>query len=347
VGHKWLIFSDWNYHIIFANKMATVTCPGKPPVKDKFTEMGNSQRFVKGIPDSSGIEEDNVQVYAIPYNAGDPSVSDPGSNQSTLLIMSVENVSGQPFGYGYLINATTTQGTLNYTITHSSGGLSINAGDNALNASVSFFSATPQGYSVSQTLNVSLAASQTINFPAFYIANAAPSKTVVGQGYSNNINVTVANKGNSNETFNLNVYANQTLIGSLTNVSLASASTTTIPFAWKTSGFAKGKYFISACTTPVLGEINTTNNQYMFSLPVYVAIVGDIASIQNGKLVDIPKGKVDMLDVGLVASKFGKRQGQPGWDPNCDLTGPKGVPDGRVDMLDVGLVASMFGKTDP
>jgi len=266
---NWKRLPIYNYYIVIgyvpkpSSKSITVKSSEWPELPaDRFTGTGDSRTFVKGIPYSSGIEEGNVQVFGFPsFSAGEP-VIDPGLNQSTLLITSVENDSGQPFGYGYLINATTLQGTLNYTVTPSSGGLSINAGGNALNASVSFFSATSQGYSVSQALNVSLAASQTANFPAFYVANVAPSKTVVTQGASDGINVTVANKGNSTETFNLNVYANQTLIGSRTNVSLASNSTTTITLDWDTTSFAYGNYTISASAQPISGETNAVNSAY-------------------------------------------------------------------------------------
>jgi hypothetical protein len=47
------------------------------------------------------------------------------------------------------------------------------------------------------------------------ITNVTPSKTVVGQGYSMNVNVTVANQGDFTETFNVTLYAqnqNQTAI---------------------------------------------------------------------------------------------------------------------------------------
>jgi len=33
---------------------------------------------------------------------------------------------------------------------------------------------------------------------------------------------------------------------------------------------------------------------------------------------------------------------------NCDLTGPTlGVPDGKINMMDVAIVARHFGETDP
>jgi hypothetical protein len=178
------------------------------------------------------------------------------------------------------------------------------------------------------------------------VTNVSPYKTVVGQGLSMTINVTSANYGNYSESFTVTVYANTTVIGNIAVTNLSPEATQTLTLTWKTTGFAKDNYTIWAYAVPLSGETHTIDNTFSGGW-IIVAMVGDIASIRNGKLVDIPAGKVDMLDVGLVASQFGKRQGQQGWNPNCDLTGPKGVPDGRVDMLDVGLVASMFGKHDP
>ena len=44
------------------------------------------------------------------------------------------------------------------------------------------------------------------------VTNVIPSKTVVGHGYSLNINITVANQGDYTETFNVTLYANTTTI---------------------------------------------------------------------------------------------------------------------------------------
>jgi len=84
-------------------------------------------------------------------------------------------------------------------------------------------------------------------------------KTVVGQGYTMNINVTVANQGDYTEIFNITVYANTTAIATQT-ITLTSGNSTTITFTWNTTGFAKGKYTISAYAWPVPGETDTEDN---------------------------------------------------------------------------------------
>jgi hypothetical protein len=60
-----------------------------------------------------------------------------------------------------------------------------------------------------------------------------------------------------------------------------------------------------------------------------VYLVGDV----NGD------GKVRVDDVLLVAQHFGLNEGDPGWNPQCDLTG-----DGKVRVDDILLVAQAFGK---
>lgn len=157
---NWLNYSVTGYNIVIADKMINVSSNG---LQDYFTLAGNSQTFVCGIPGSSGIEEGNTQVYAIPE--GTPfTVSDPAADQSTMLITRVDNESGQLVGYGYLLNATTTQGLLDYTVTPSSQSLLISAGANAFNASVAFCYATPQSHSIFQDSNILLSAMQTANF---------------------------------------------------------------------------------------------------------------------------------------------------------------------------------------
>jgi hypothetical protein len=52
-----------------------------------------------------------------------------------------------------------------------------------------------------------------------------------------------------------------------------------------------------------------------------------------------------MKDIGIAAAAFGTRTGEPGWNPDADITGPRPlVPDGVVDMRDIAMIAQNFGK---
>lgn len=58
--------------------------------------------------------------------------------------------------------------------------------------------------------------------------------------------------------------------------------------------------------------------------------------------------KVDMRDLGLIAASFGSNLGDPRWNSNADVTGPgHQAPDGKVDISDIILTASNFGKHYP
>ena len=172
----------------------------------------------------------------------------------------------------------------------------------------------------------------TVGMPIHDIAiiDVIPSKNVVGQGYSLNINVTAANQGDYTEVFNITVYANTTVIQTQT-LTLTSGNFTTITFTWNTSGFAKGNYTISAYAWPVQGETDTVDNT-LIDGTVYVGILGDV----NADSV------VDIFDLVTVGNSYGSGPGAPKWNPNADING-----DDIIDIFDLVLVANHYGETDP
>ena len=94
------------------------------------------------------------------------------------------------------------------------------------------------------------------------VTNVTPSRPVVHQGSSVNIDVTVENQGDYPESFNVTAYANTTEIETKT-ITLTSGSSTTTTFTWNTTGFAAGDYAISACAWPVPGEIDIADNTFV------------------------------------------------------------------------------------
>jgi len=170
------------------------------------------------------------------------------------------------------------------------------------------------------------------------ITNITPSKTVVSQGYSLNINVTAANQGDYTETFNITAYANTTIINTLTNVTLAGGSSTTITFIWNTSGFAKGNYTITAIATPVPNETDTKDNTIIDGW-VVVTIMGDVDGDFDCDADDV---------FTYISPAYGtkgppkKYPADPNYNPNCDFDG-----DGDVDADDVFMyLAPNYGKKD-
>jgi serine protease AprX len=161
------------------------------------------------------------------------------------------------------------------------------------------------------------------------IVNVATFKTIVGQGFSTHVNVTVANHGNVPENFNVTIYANQTIIATRQNVVLASGNVMAITLTWNTSGFVKGNYSISAYAWPVPGETNVADNNFTDGW-VFISMVGDINA----------DGKVDAKDVYIAAQAYGSRPGYPYWNANCDIN-----DDGTSDLKDYYIVCKNYGKS--
>jgi hypothetical protein len=130
------------------------------------------------------------------------------------------------------------------------------------------------------------------------VTAVVPLKTVVGQGYLCNVNMTVANLGGYDETFNVTVYANQTTI-ERQNITVSIGSFETITFAWNTSGFVRGIYTISAYAWPVLDETNTANNDCNGG-QMQITKVGDIGSRVSGiNVFGVCDGLVTSTDLNL------------------------------------------------
>jgi hypothetical protein len=162
------------------------------------------------------------------------------------------------------------------------------------------------------------------------VVGVHPWKTIVGQGYSMRINVTLANQGDFTETFNVTTYANTTTIQTKT-ITLTSKNSITITFTWNTTSFAKGNYTISAYAWPVQGETDTADNTFIDGF-VVVAMVGDVNA----------DGYINIKDIVLVSAIFGAKKGDPEYQPNPDVNG-----DGYINIKDIVLVSANFGATDP
>jgi hypothetical protein len=154
--------------------------------------------------------------------------------------------------------------------------------------------------------------------------------SIQGQGYIDNLTVTVGNYGIYNETFKVTVYANTTMIASQ-NVTLSpmygARNSETITVAWNTKGFAYGNYTISANVTLTSGETNGWVGPFTYG-KVEVTIPGDV---DGNRWVNI-------LDVVKITSIYGSKLGNPLFNPNCDINS-----DGKITILDVVACTSHYG----
>ena len=177
--------------------------------------------------------------------------------------------------------------------------------------------------------NFTVSAGQILNLQMPAI-NAVSAKTVIGKGFSDNVTVLVAEKGDYAETFNVTAYANSTVIGTQ-QVSLNATDQMTLTFTWNTTGFAYGNYTISTCVSLVTGETNTANNTFTGG-KVTVTIPGDVDG----------NGVVNMSDIITILKAFGSTIGQPHYNPNCDIAN-----NGKIDLNDLIIALRNFGQHYP
>jgi len=164
------------------------------------------------------------------------------------------------------------------------------------------------------------------------------SKTAVGQGYNLSITVTILNYGIYTEISNIEIYANTMPIASQ-NVILTSRNSTTITFTWNTTGIPYGYYTISAVADTVPTETDTTDNTLVDGT-VFVTIPGDImGDVVQGIPDPNADGDSDGFDFGAFAFAFGRKIGEPTYNPKADIDG-----DGDIDGFDFGTFAFNFGR---
>ena len=165
-------------------------------------------------------------------------------------------------------------------------------------------------------------------WPNIAITEITPSKTVVGQGYTMQIDVTIENQGSDQAIFNVTLYCNYTVIGTLTNITLRGLNSIAIPYTWNTSGWTKGVYIISANASLVIGETNTDDNTFVCNRAVIITVPGDTDGDMD----------IDIYDIVRIASIYGAKRGEARFNPNCDIDG-----NGEINIYDVVIATSRYG----
>lgn len=167
------------------------------------------------------------------------------------------------------------------------------------------------------------------------VSNVISLKTVVNEGRCDRINVTIANQGYFTHLINVTICANSTSIHRC-SATLQGGTSTTISFIWNTTGFAYGNYTIKAVADTVLGETDTTDNNSTGGW-VLVTIPGDVdGDLENGRY------DVDLFDAVKLLACYGAKEGEPSFDPNCDIDN-----DGRVFLFDAVILLSRYGQKYP
>jgi hypothetical protein len=154
------------------------------------------------------------------------------------------------------------------------------------------------------------------------------------QGWNVMVNVTVKNKGNMTETFDVHFYFDSNLGGTMIVNNLVPGEERVIPMIWNTSTVQPSishNYTISGLADPApfqtdLSDINFTDGT------VNIRVLGDV----NGD------GKVDIKDIAQLVQVFHTFPGKPNWNPLFDLD-----RNGVIDMRDIAICVMNFGKSAP
>jgi hypothetical protein len=111
------------------------------------------------------------------------------------------------------------------------------------------------------------------------IIHVAPSTNWIYQGWPVDISITAENLGNISETFDVEIYYDNNLAGTLPVVDLPSNTEINLIFTWDTTGVPEGNYTISAEATAVPFEYNTANNNYTDGTVRVFTQIRDVAII--------------------------------------------------------------------
>jgi len=196
-----------------------------------------------------------------------------------------------------------------------------------------------------------------VSLTRIYIDPPSIEDPNLGPGKTFSINVKIANVSNlSGYAFNLSY---NTLILTCIGVSVGPSGNMPRPM-WEIDD-EKGNVWVNvtygtllttdspatlaSLTFMIQGRGNSVFGLYHTSL---VNSLGEPISHEasNGYFVncspyDLNKdGHVNIIDVVIVANAFGKKEGDPGWDPRADVNG-----DGVVNIIDLVLVGTHFGET--
>jgi hypothetical protein len=169
--------------------------------------------------------------------------------------------------------------------------------------------------------------------PNVVLTGIIVSKTVVGQGNSDQVNVTIGNLGAPDTSFDVALSANDTVIGTQRVLNLSGWNSTSTSFKWNTTGCTYGNYTLSVSVSLVPGKVGFSGSN--LTRWAIVSLQGDITGSSG-----MPDGKVNILDISLAAKAYGSKLGDERFELNADLNN-----DGVINILDISAIAREYGRT--
>jgi len=156
------------------------------------------------------------------------------------------------------------------------------------------------------------------------------TRNFVYPGRTVDIIVIAANLGDTTTTFNVTAYYDNSTIGTQTIVNLPPSHNKTLTFTWNTTGLLPcNNYTISAYASPVMYELDFTNNRFEDGW-VKIKYIGDLNN----------DGVVDIFDITLAAQSYGTSVGDPQYNDEADVAPVYGV----VDIFDLVTIAYHYGE---
>jgi hypothetical protein len=193
------------------------------------------------------------------------------------------------------------------------------------------------------------------------VSNATSSPTLLQQGGTVRSNFTANNPGDYNETLTINsLYQNSTsVIFKTTTMALRPGRSAFVQTWWNTTISAPAKYQIVVFAVPVFGESVRLwgGNRAVAGNVTVQRIPEDIDGDGRVDIIDLalvavkfgmttlPEDvnhdcRIDIVDLAIVANHFGTKLGDPNWYAPADVD-----RDGYVDINDLARVAFRYGTT--
>jgi len=148
--------------------------------------------------------------------------------------------------------------------------------------------------------------------------------------WSVSVKVTIKNEGTYHETFNVELYANSTIIQTKQVSNLGPVQTQTLTFTWNTTDLTLlANYTLQAIAEILENETDTSDNSLDFG-PVFVTMIGDIMFNR----------KIDLYDAVALLKIYGVKEGNLNWDIMMDL-----VRDGAINLYDAVKLLTKYGIT--
>jgi outer membrane protein assembly factor BamB len=172
------------------------------------------------------------------------------------------------------------------------------------------------------------------------VLNTTISNNTIRSGEPVNITYTVKNNGTQVETFALSCayntsdiwiapkYLEPTIISTET-VTLTPKAILTHTYTWNTTSIQPGLYSISVEAHLLPDEIDATFNTHI-SYTIFIIHQADLDA----------NGKINILDLAIVAKAYGSTPEDDNWEPQADLD-----DNGIINIVDIAAVAKEFGKT--